>query len=259
MHKKDSALKMDQWKDRVAVVTGASSGIGAAIARDLVKAGMITVGLARRVERIEALKDDLPSDIRHNLHALKCDVSKEEDIISVFGRIDAKFNGIDVLINNAGIYRETALTDPNNSIHVREVIDTNVMGVVFCTREAFKSMEKHGRNSHVVHINSIAGHKVYCNLEQPPINIYPASKYAVTAITEIHRQEFIRSKKHIKVTSISPGLVKTEIFLPAHKDIFDQLPCLEPEDVSQSVMYALGTPPRVQVHDLTIKPFGEPF
>ncbi|XP_055695281.1 farnesol dehydrogenase-like [Lutzomyia longipalpis] len=249
---------MEQWKNKVAVVTGASAGIGAAVVKDLAKAGMITIGLARRVERVEALKKDLPPNLQENLHAVKCDVSKEEDIVRVFSEIDAKFNGIDVLINNAGILRYTELIKKDNSVPVRKVIDTNVLGVVFCTREAYKSMEKHGRNSHVVHINSIAGH----NLFFPPegsFNIYPASKFAVTAITEIHRQEFIKSTHHIKVTSVSPGLVNTEIFLPEHKEMISKMPALEPEDISQSILYVLGTPPRVQVHELTIKPFGEMY
>ncbi|XP_059610846.1 farnesol dehydrogenase-like [Phlebotomus argentipes] len=250
---------MEQWKNRVAVVTGASSGIGAAVAVDLAKAGMITVGLARRVERVEALKKQIPEKLRVNLHAMKCDVSQEEDIIRVFELIDAKFNGIDVLINNAGLIRDTALIDQDNSEAIRDIIDTNVMGLVFCTREAYKSMEKHGRNSHVVHINSVVGHKVLCNIDQPSINMYPPSKFAVTAITEIHRQEFIRSKHHIKVTSVSPGVVGTEFFLPQHRDLIKLGPHLLPEDVSNSIMYILGTPPHVQIHELTIKPFGEMF
>ncbi|XP_055695273.1 farnesol dehydrogenase-like [Lutzomyia longipalpis] len=250
---------MDQWSGRLAIVTGASSGIGAAITIDLVKAGMVVVGLARRVERIEALQNALPADVRMNLHALKCDVTNEKEIIDVFGRIDAQFGGIDVLVNNAGVLRYTSLIEPNNTTPIREVMETNVMGLIFCTREAFKSMQKHKRNAHVIHMNSIIGHKVYCNVEQPSINIYPASKYAVTAITEVHRQEFIRSKCPIKVTSVSPGLVKTEIFQSENKDIFKELPCLEPEDVSASILHILGTPPRVQIHEMLIKPFGEPY
>ncbi|XP_059611167.1 farnesol dehydrogenase-like [Phlebotomus argentipes] len=248
---------MEQWKNRVAVVTGASSGIGAAIAIDLAKAGMITVGLARRVDKVQALKKELPEKLRVNLHAMKCDVCEEEEIIRTFELIDAKFNGIDVLINNAGIIRQTALIDQDNSSLIREVIDTNVMGLVFCTREAYKSMEKHGRNSHVVHINSIVGQQHFCLLEYPSFNMYPPSKFAVTAITEIHRQEFIRSKHHIKVTSVSPGAVITDIFEKDIKDMVAQGPHLLPEDVSKSVLYILGTPPHVQVHELTIKPFGE--
>ncbi|XP_055695278.1 farnesol dehydrogenase-like [Lutzomyia longipalpis] len=250
---------MEQWKNRVAIVTGASAGIGAAIAKDLAKAGMITIGLARRVEKIETLKKDLPANVQGNLHAVKCDVSKEEEIIRVFSEIDAKFNGIDVLINNAGIFRETELIYKDNSSKIREVVDTNILGLVFCTREAYKSMEKHGRNSHVVHINSVVGHNVIRNLQMPSSNIYAPSKHAVTAITEIHRQELIRSKHHIKVTSISPGIVKTEIVTSELLEKFGNFPYLEAEDVSQSVLHVLGTPPHVQIHELTIKPFGEQF
>ncbi|GAB0095070.1 hypothetical protein DMENIID0001_104030 [Sergentomyia squamirostris] len=248
---------MDQWKNRTAVVTGASSGIGAAIAKDLVKAGMIVVGLARRVEHVEALKKDLPANLQANLHAVKCDVSIEEEIVKVFTSIDEKFNGIDVLINNAGIFRETELIKVDNSTAMREVIDTNVMGLVFSTREAYKSMAKHGRNSHFVHINSIAGHGRPFHAGMRSTNIYSPSKYAVTSITEIHRQEFIRSKHHIKVTSVSPGLVKTEIL---SDEAFEMIGTyLESEDVSQSVLHVLGTPPHVQIHELIIKPFGEAF
>ncbi|XP_059612425.1 farnesol dehydrogenase-like [Phlebotomus argentipes] len=249
---------MEQWKNRVAVVTGASAGIGAAITKDLVKAGMITIGLARRSERVEALKKELPADLQQNLHAVKCDITKEDEIIKVFDWIDREFNGIDVLINNAGISRQTNLIKKDNSSLIREVMDTNVMGLVFCTREAFKSMDKHGRNSHVIHINSIAGHQIFCKLEFPSLNIYGPTKYSVTAITEIHRQEFIRSKRHIKVTSVSPGLVRTEIAPAAFYEL-SKWPYLEAEDVSQSVLHVLGTPAHVQIHELTIKPFGEEF
>ncbi|GAB0092766.1 Short-chain dehydrogenase/reductase, conserved site [Sergentomyia squamirostris] len=250
---------MNQWKNRTAVVTGASSGIGAAITKDLVRSGMIVIGLARRVDRVEALKKDLQLDLRGHLHAMKCDVSKEEEIVKVFSFIDSMFNGIDVLINNAGILRSTELISNKNSIPIREVIDTNVFGLVFCSREAVQSMMKHKRNSHIVHINSIVGHKIFFGLEQPSINIYPASKHAVTAITEIHRQEFIRSYLHIKVTSISPGAVNTDIFIPEQKEIVQKMPLLEPEDVSQSVLHILSTPAHVQIHEMIIKPFGEMF
>ncbi|GAB0095664.1 farnesol dehydrogenase-like [Sergentomyia squamirostris] len=249
---------MEQWKNRIAVVTGASAGIGAAIAKDLVKAGMIVIGLARRVDLVEALKNDLPEDLRKNLHSVQCDLTNEADIILVFSWIVEKYNGIDILINNAGIGPgNTELIASDNSEAIRKILDTNVLGLIFCTREAYKSMEKHGRNSHVVHINSVSGHKVFCNLAAPSRNMYSPSKFAVTAITEIHRQEFIRSKHHIKVTSISPGLVKTE--LPGKDMLEKHSAVLEPEDVSQSVLYVLGTPPHVQVHELTIKPFGEVF
>ncbi|XP_055682771.1 farnesol dehydrogenase-like [Lutzomyia longipalpis] len=250
---------MEQWKNRVAVVTGASAGIGAAIAKDLIKAEMVVIGLARRVEKVEALKNDLPEELRNNLYAVRCDVTKEEDIVKTFSWIDAKFNGIDVLINNAGVFRLTELINENNSDMIREVVDTNILSVVYCTREAYKSMAKHGRNSHVVHINSIVGHNIRQDLGMDSQNMYAPSKYAVTAMTEIHRQEFIRSKHHIKVSSVSPGLCKTEMIPKIVVELHGDHLFLKPEDVSNSVLHVLGTPPHVQIHELIVKPFGEPF
>uniref|UniRef100_A0A1B0DCB8 Dehydrogenase n=1 Tax=Phlebotomus papatasi TaxID=29031 RepID=A0A1B0DCB8_PHLPP len=190
---------------------------------------------------------------------MKCDVSKEDEIIAVFAEIDRKFNGIDVLINNAGTGKFGGLLDKDNSSFMRHVIDTNILGIVFCTREAYKSMEKHGRNSHIIHINSILGHIIPPSDQLSPSSMYIPSKFAVTAMTEIHRQEFIRSKHHIKVTSVSPGYVKTPIVPQELLEQYPDLPLLEPEDIAHSVLYVLGTPPHVQVHELTIKPFGETF
>ncbi|EJY57754.1 AAEL017320-PA [Aedes aegypti] len=245
---------MDRWVGKVAVVTGSSSGIGAAIAKDLAKAGMVVVGLARRVERVEALKDDLPESAKNLLHAVKCDVSKEEDILKTFKWVEEKFGGVDVLINNAGIVRQTDLLDADNTQMLREVVDTNVMGLVLCSREAYQSMKKRSVDGHIVHINSIAGHRV---VNFPKLNIYCASKHAVTAITETMRNELRTAGTKIKVTSISPGGVRTEI-LPTDI-VTSDMPLLESEDISEAVLYVLGTPPRVQVHELMIKPVGEIF
>ncbi|XP_065079545.1 farnesol dehydrogenase-like [Ochlerotatus camptorhynchus] len=245
---------MDRWTGKVAVVTGASSGIGAVIAKDLAKARMVVVGLARRVERIEALKADLQESVSSRLHAVKCDVSKEEDILQTFKWVEEKFGGVDVLINNAGIVRQMELLDADNTEKLREVMDTNVMGLVLCSREAYQSMTKRSVDGHIVHINSIAGHKV---LDYPGMNIYFASKHAVTAITETMRNELRNAGTKIKVTSVSPGAVRTEI-LPELMNA-TEFPMLEAEDISEAVLYVLGTPPRVQIHELTIKPVGEKF
>ncbi|XP_062559160.1 farnesol dehydrogenase-like [Armigeres subalbatus] len=244
-------IDMERWTGKVAVVTGASSGIGAAATKKLVQAGMVVVGLARRVERTEALKDDLDESLRNRLHAVKCDVSKEDDIIKAFQWIEETLGGVDVLVNNAGIYRNTKLVKADNSAAVREVIDTNVLGVIFCTREAFQSMKKRSVDGHIVHINSLAGHKS----SMPHMNVYCASKFAVTALTETLRQEFRTEGTRIKVTSISPGMVKTEI-IPAS---LIAAAILQPEDIADAILYVLGTPPHVQVHELMIKPVGETF
>ncbi|EAT40616.1 AAEL007669-PA [Aedes aegypti] len=245
---------MDRWTGKVAVVTGSSSGIGAAIAKDLAKAGMIVVGLARRVERTEALKEELPESAKELLHAVKCDVSKEEDILKTFQWVEEKFGGVDVMINNAGIGRQTDLLEAGNTEMLREVLDTNVMGLVLCSQQAYQSMKKRSVDGHIIHINSVCGHKV---INFPKLNIYTASKYAVTAITETMMNELRNAGTKIKVTSISPGAVKTEIIPEAMRN--GKFPMLEAEDISEAVLYALGTPPRVQIQELTIRPVGETF
>jgi NADP+-dependent farnesol dehydrogenase len=161
---------------------------------------MVVCGLARRQDRVEALKLQLPESVRGNLHAIKCDVSKEEEIVATFADIENKFGGVDVLVNNAGINRQCQLIDADNSEKVREVVNTNVMGVVFCTREAVKSMKSRGDNGHVVNINSLLGHKIPFLPNIPSFNIYPATKHAVTAMTESLRQELVIAGSKIKVT-----------------------------------------------------------
>lgn len=193
---------MERWVGKIAVVTGASAGIGAAIVVDLVKAGCIVVGLARRQERVEELKTKVLASATGKLHALKCDVSNEEDIKSAFAWIENNLGAVHILVNNAGVVRTAKLIDADNSVPLREVIDTNIMGLVFCTREAFQSMKKHNvDDGHIILINSIVGHCVpYLNNRIPSLNIYPASKYAVTAITEVLRQEFQAESTKIKIS-----------------------------------------------------------
>ncbi|XP_031628689.1 farnesol dehydrogenase [Contarinia nasturtii] len=250
---------MDRWNEKTAVVTGASSGIGAAIVLDLLKAGVNVVGLARRKERIDALREKIPANSANGkLYAIKCDLTQESDIKSAFNWIESNLGGTDILVNNAGIIKTMNLLDPNNTDNLRESIDTNVLAVVLASREAFQSMKKRHINGHIIHINSCAGHKIpYFVGMYPSFNIYPSTKFAVTAMTEVMRQELQNFGTKIKVTSISPGAVKTEIFKPEILELIQNIPFLDPEDVSQAVMYALATREHVQVHELIIKPIGE--
>ncbi|XP_050076067.1 farnesol dehydrogenase-like [Anopheles maculipalpis] len=245
---------MDRWNGKVAVVTGASSGIGAAIVKDLAKAGMITIGLARRVERVEQLKKDLPKEAASRLHAIKCDISVESEIEKTFQRILSTYGGVDVLVNNAGIARSNNLLAIGTTADLRAVLDTNVTGLVLCSQWAYKSMVERKVAGHIVHINSVAGHIVP---HIPKLNIYPGTKHAVTALTEVMRQELRDAGTKIKVTSISPGGVQTEILNSA--ELPEGMPLLESEDISAAVLYVIGTPPHVQVHELIIKPIGEFF
>ena len=201
---------MDRWVGKVAVVTGASSGIGAKICIDLATAGVIVAGLARRQHRIEELKKNLPPGVTGKIHAIQCDVSKEDDIKRAFGWVEKNLGGVDILVNNAGTIRQTSLLSPNNSQPIREIFDINVLAIVWCTREAFQSMKNRETAGHVVLINSIAGHSVpiFAGTGLPSLNVYPSSKYAVTAINEVLRQEFqTEGNRKTKVTVLKINFI----------------------------------------------------
>ncbi|XP_005187630.2 farnesol dehydrogenase isoform X1 [Musca domestica] len=248
---------MYRWQNKIAVVTGASAGIGAATCKALAEKGMMVVGLARRVEKMEnQTRPLIANEYQKNFHTHKCDVSDEESVKAAFAWIEEKFGGIDVLVNNAGIVKMGSIVDQNNSDIIKNTVNTNVLGVVWCTREAFRSMKERNVNGHVVIINSVAGHKVPSNTTGYDLNIYSPTKHAVTAMTEVMRQEFLSKETKIKVTSISPGGVKTEI-MGENIEFPPEIPALNPEDIADAVVYCIQTPPHVQVHEMIIKPVGE--
>ncbi|PSN44167.1 Farnesol dehydrogenase [Blattella germanica] len=242
---------MERWSGRVAVVTGASSGIGASIAEELVKKGLKVVGLARRVERVEELSKSLKSP-KGVLHAVKCDITKEAEVKKAFEWIKSKLGGVDILINNAAVAKEASLIDgPPEDL--RSMLDLNIMGLSMCTQEALKSMKERGvDDGHIVHINSVAGHA-------PPMDLYcmySATKHAVTALTEGLRKQLIKQKSKIRVTSLSPGLVKTEM---PPEEFLNNMPYLEASDIADACLYVLGVPAHVQIHEIMVRPVGESF
>ncbi|KDR15974.1 farnesol dehydrogenase-like [Zootermopsis nevadensis] len=259
---------MHRWNGRVAMVTGASAGIGAAVAKDLVRHGLKVVAIARRVERVKALKSDL-GDLSGSLYPLKADVSKEDEVLAAFAWVKDNLGGVDILINNAGITGNSTLHEGPVS-KWRSVLDLNVLGLSLCTKEALQSMQERGvDDGHIVHISSINGHGVPEHSLQYGLMMYSATKNAVQVLTEGLRRELAQRNSKIKVTSISPGMVKTEILIASGYDLippgmtidqaYDTIPHLKCEDICDAITYALGTPPHVQIHDLIIKPVGEPM
>ncbi|XP_013115102.2 farnesol dehydrogenase [Stomoxys calcitrans] len=246
---------MERWHDKVAVVTGASSGIGAAIALELVQQGLQVIGLARRLDKLEAIRNQLPEEKQSRFTPLTCYVCDAECVNATYKTIIEKFGGVDVLINCAGTTAWGQLLTMEVQ-ELQQILQTNVMGIVHCTQKAFQSMRERNVAGHVFVINSVLGHKVFHNKPLPDLNMYCPSKYAVTAMTEILRQEFRGLDTKIKITSISPGLVATEMIPEQLKTAVGDC-ILEPKDVAAAIMYALSTPPHVQVHEIILKPLGE--
>jgi NADP+-dependent farnesol dehydrogenase len=152
-------------------------------------------GFARRSERVEELSKKLKGK-KGKLFAVKVDMTKEDDILKGFKWVSEKLGPVHVLVNNAGIAQPTTLIDGETE-KWKKTLDTNVLGLCIATREAIKVMKANKIDGHIIHINSVAGHKVP---NFPGLNIYPASKHAVTALTETLRQEFNNLGLKIKIT-----------------------------------------------------------
>ncbi|CAG6000905.1 unnamed protein product [Menidia menidia] len=254
---------MDRWRGRVALVTGASAGIGAVVAKELVRLGMKVVGCARNVEKVQELAAECQSAGHSGvLVPFKCDLTKEEDILSMFAAIKAQHKGVDVCINNAGLAHPDHLLTGKTSAW-RNMLDLNVLALSICTREAYQSMkERNVDDGHIININSICGHQVF---PVPDIHFYTATKYAVTALTEALRQELLEAKTHIHASCISPGLVVTEFASRLYKEnkekadnLYSQYRGLEAIDVANAVTYVLSAPPHVQIGDIVIRSVEQP-
>lgn len=193
---------MDRWLGKVAVVTGAGSGIGAAITIDLIKSGLTVVGLDLNVDNIELIKTGIPASKRNSLFALKCDVSQVDDVKNVFSWIDQNIDGgIAVCVTCAGVQKMFKLIDADNADAINNIVNTNLLGPVWCARESFQSMQKHNFDGHIILINSILGHTIpMSRTGNCKFNIYPSSKYGITAVTEVLRQELLAAQTKIKVT-----------------------------------------------------------
>lgn len=190
---------MDRWEDKLAVVTGATSGIGLAVTIALLKAGMKVVGITRRVDRLEKIQKKIPESKVDNFRVLKCNVKNESEVKEMFEKIDTKYEGIHILINCAGVLRLGDLTDQTKMSRITKTMEINTMGVIYCTTAAYTSMKKRGIDGHVVIVNCLAGH-VVPYIPTISMNAYSASKHALIALAEQYRQEFATNGTNIKIT-----------------------------------------------------------
>ncbi|KAK9507199.1 hypothetical protein O3M35_007107 [Rhynocoris fuscipes] len=244
---------MDRWIGRVAVVTGASAGIGETIASELARYGMKVAALARRLDKLQKLKESC-KDFKGSLEIYKCDVTKEDEIANTFKAIVNELGPISVLVNNAGVLKAITLTDIDQE-SARCIYETNIIGLVTCTQHAISIMKKHRINDgHIIHINSITGHNV---LPSTGTGHYCATKHAVTSLTESLKNELSALNMETRVTSISPGLVKTYMADTLIDYYKHEMPTISTKDVSHCVVFALSMPPNVNVTELTVQPVKE--
>jgi len=252
----DQSHRPSQWANRVALVTGASAGIGSELVRQLYSLGMRVAGCARRYDRIKALMDELDPSGERSL-AIETDLRDESQIQSLFETIRAHWGGVDVLINNAGLGHFAPLASGSNE-HWREMLEVNVLALCICTREAVTDMRSRGDDGHIIHVGSMSGHRV-----PGGSGVYSATKFAVRSLTEGLRAELRALQSNIRVSAISPGFVETEFAEHYHQSAekaeqtYSRFKVLEARDIADAVVYMLQCPPHMQVHDLLVRPSAQ--
>jgi NADP-dependent 3-hydroxy acid dehydrogenase YdfG len=243
---------LERWRGKVALVTGASSGIGEAVARRLSAAGLKVALLARRRERLEALAAELTPAL-----VLPCDLRDEAQLLAAFARVRQEWGGVDVLVNNAGLGRRAPLLS-GASEDWREMLDVNVLALCVATREAVADMRRQDLG-HVIHISSMSAHRV-----PGGSGVYSATKFAVRSLTEGLRQELRELGSAVRVSAISPGFVETEFAATYNRDpaagavTYGKYKVLESVDVAETVAHVLAAPPHVQIHDVLLRPTDQP-
>ncbi len=239
-------------RGKVALITGASSGIGEACARGLSALGMRLVLAARRIERLEALARELKEDGIH-AEAHRLDVRDRAAVEAFAASLLARGMVPDVLINNAGLSRGLEALQRGSVDDWEEMIDANVKGLLYMTRAFLPAMIDAGRG-HVVNLGSVAGREAY-----PGGNVYCATKAAVAMLGRAINTDLLGTP--LRMSTIEPGMVLTEFSeVRFHGDkeraakVYEGVEYLRPEDVADAIAWVVTRPPHVNVQDMLVMP-----
>jgi NADP-dependent 3-hydroxy acid dehydrogenase YdfG len=243
---------MENSKRQVALITGASSGIGEATAQALAAQGICVVVAARRADRLEGLVKRI-RDVGGEAVTLVADVTDEEQVQAMVSRTQEQWGRLDILVNNAGLMLLGPIAGANTE-DWRRMVQTNVLGLLYATHAVLPIMKAQG-SGHIVNISSLAG-----RIARAGSGVYNVTKWGVVAFSEALRQECVQD--HIRVTVIEPGMVETDlashITYPAAREnalrrIRETTP-LQSEDIANAILYAVTQPPHVNVNEILIRP-----
>lgn len=241
---------------KIAVVTGATSGIGEAVAVMLAKDGYDLVITGRREGRLQEVAKKLVSENNVKVLALSFDVRSLESVEKYLGNLPQEWKDIDVLVNNAGL--AVGLGPINDGVvdDWERMIDTNVKGLLYVSR-VISNLMVANKKGHIINLCSIAGKEVY-----PNGNVYCASKHAVDALTKAMRIDLL--PHGIKVSQICPGAVETEFSVVRFKgdkeradNVYKGFEPLKAEDVADAIMYMVKLPAHVNINDMVIMPSAQ--
>jgi len=242
--------------EQVALVTGASSGIGVAVARALTQRGVRVALAARRGDRLQALADELMSNGRSEALALTCDVRNPEDVQAAVKQTLDRWGQLDILVANAGFGYRSPLVD-GDITRWKDMLDTNVYGLLLTLKYGVPPMLERKRG-HVIVTSSVAG-------RVPTLggSAYCGSKFAATAIADVLRQEV--GPQGVRVTTVEPGVVISEFqevagYTPATiENMLKGATPLVPADIARAVVFAVEQPAHYAVNEIVVRSTGQAF
>ncbi|MBF2064534.1 MAG: SDR family oxidoreductase [Calothrix sp. C42_A2020_038] len=241
--------------NQIVLITGASSGIGAACARVFANNGAKLILAARRFEKLQQLVKSLSIN-PSQAHLVELDVRNRTAVESAIASLPPQWSSIDILVNNAGLSRGLDKLHEGEFQDWEEMIDTNIKGLLYMTRYVVPGMIQRGRG-HVINIGSIAGHQTY-----PGGNVYCGTKAAVKSISEGLKQDLLGTP--IRVTSVDPGLVETEFSevrfrgdIERSKKVYQGLTPLTPDDIADVVYFCATRPAHVNINEVILMPVDQ--
>jgi NADP-dependent 3-hydroxy acid dehydrogenase YdfG/phage shock protein PspC (stress-responsive transcriptional regulator) len=241
-------------KNKIILITGASSGIGAATAREFAKQGAKLLLCARQIEKLNGIAEQLQSEMNAlNVHTFALDVRQHQAVKEAFIQLPNEWKNIDILLNNAGLAAGLDTLQEGDVQDWEAMIDTNIKGLLYVTREVLPQMVAKNRG-HIINIGSVAGHTVY-----PKGSVYCATKHAVKALTDGLRMDLFGTK--IRATTIDPGAVETNFSLVRFKGdkkraglVYQGMEPLTAADIAETVLYCATRPPHVNISEIIIMP-----
>lgn len=252
----EAGADMEHFKGKTVLVTGASAGIGRAVACAFAGAGARLVLVARRRERLSELASELKSRHGTESKCLAVDLLDRSVTLAALEALEADWQAVDVLVNNAGLVRGLDPLQKGRLEDWDEVLDVNVRALLAVTRWALPQMVQRG-SGHVINLGSISGYETY-----PGGAVYCATKFAVRALTSGLKMDLQGTP--IRVTSVDPGLVESEFSLVRYRGDVERakapyrgLKPLSPEDIAEAVLWCAGRPAHVNVLNLVILPTAQ--
>ena len=241
---------------QIAIVTGATAGIGRATAMALARNNYDVVITGRRAEKLESVEEEIRSKTEADVLSLSFDIRDQAAVGNACGLLTGKWASVDVLVNNAGLAAGFSQIHEGSVDDWEQMIDTNIKGLLYITRLVTPGMVERGKG-HIINIGSIAGKEAY-----EFGNVYNASKFAVDGLTHAMRIDLV--DHGIKVTAINPGAAETEFSLVRFKGdqekadkVYEGYTPLYAEDIAETILFAVSRPPHVNIDELLIMPAAQ--